>query len=310
MPELTEFTFPSSNGSTAIRVRKWEPDSAPRGIVQIAHGVAEHCERYDEFMTFLAANGYIAAANDHLGHGKSIRDDGDLGFFADKDGWDLVVSDMHKLHELLRAEHPELPFFLFGHSMGSFLTRTYLIKYPDELTGAIICGTGQQSPALVGAGNAMAKLICSLRGARHKSIMLNNTAFGSYNKDFQPIRTPCDWLSRDEANVDKYVADPLCGFVPTAGLFRDMMGGISFIGKKENIEKMRKDLPVFFIAGAKDPVGESGEGVKRAYGAFLDAGMKDVRLKLYDECRHELLNELNKDEVMADVLEWIESKRA
>ncbi len=140
--------------------------------------------------------------------------------------------------------------------------------------------------------------------------MLNNTAFGSYNKGFEPIRTSCDWLSRDTANVDKYVADPLCGFVPTAGLFRDMMGGIAFIGKQENIRKMRKDLPVFFIAGAKDPVGESGEGVKRAYNAFLEAGMKDVRLKLYDDCRHELLNELNRDEVMADVLAWIESKLA
>ncbi|MBQ3938957.1 MAG: lysophospholipase [Clostridia bacterium] len=310
MPNLTEFTFPSSNGRTDIRVRKWEPNSAPRGIVQIAHGVAEYSDRYDGFMQFLAEKGFIAAANDHLGHGRSIADESDLGFFADKDGWDLVVSDMHKLHELLTAEHPELPFFLFGHSMGSFLTRTYLIKYPDELTGAIICGTGQQSPALVGAGSAMAKLVCALRGAKHKSNMLNNTAFGSYNKGFEPIRTSCDWLSRDTANVDKYVADPLCGFVPTAGLFRDMMGGIAFIGKQENIGKMRKDLPVFFIAGAKDPVGESGEGVKRAYNAFLEAGMKDVRLKLYDDCRHELLNELNRDEVMADVLAWIESKLA
>ncbi|MBO4879399.1 MAG: lysophospholipase [Clostridia bacterium] len=308
MSKFTEFTFPSSNGKTAIRVRKFEPETAPRGIVQIAHGVAEHCERYDAFMEFLAANGFVAAANDHLGHGKSISGESDLGFFTEKDGWDHVVRDMHKLHELLTEEYPELPCFLFGHSMGSFLARTYIIRYPDELTGAIICGTGQQSPALVGAGKAMAGMICGLRGVKHKSDMLNKTAFGKYNEGFETVRTPCDWLSRDKANVDKYIADPLCGFVPTAGLFRDMMGGISFIGKPENIEKMRKDLPVFFIAGDKDPVGENGKGVQKAYDLFKEAGMKDVTLKLYPDCRHELLNELNKDEVMADILGWLNEK--
>lgn len=308
MPDIKEFTFTSVNGKTPIRVRKCEPEAAPRGIVQIAHGVAEHCERYDDFMRFLASNGFIAAANDHLGHGKSITDESELGFFAEKDGWDLVVGDMHKLHDLLLKEHPGLPFFLFGHSMGSFLARTYIIKYPNELTGAVICGTGMQAPALVSAGKAMAKLICGVSGAKHKSGMLNNTAFGKYNDGFKPIRTACDWLSRDEKNVDKYVADPLCGFVPTAGLFRDMMGGIAFISDKANIALMRKELPVFFIAGDKDPVGENGEGVKRAYEAFKAAGMKDVSIKLYPDCRHELLNELNRDEVMNDILNWINSK--
>ena len=239
---------------------------------------------------------------------RSFESEEDKGFFTEKDGWDHVVRDMHKLHELLTEEYPELPCFLFGHSMGSFLARTYIIRYPDELTGAIICGTGQQSPALVGAGKAMAGMICGLRGVKHKSDMLNKTAFGKYNEGFETVRTPCDWLSRDKANVDKYIADPLCGFVPTAGLFRDMMGGISFIGKPENIEKMRKDLPVFFIAGDKDPVGENGKGVQKAYDLFKGAGMKDVTLKLYPDCRHELLNELNKDEVMADILGWLNEK--
>ncbi len=308
MPQFTEFTFPSSNGRTNIRVRKFVPDSAPRGVVQIAHGVAEHCERYDAFMKFLAENGFVAAANDHLGHGKSITDESELGFFAEKDGWDLVVRDMEKLRELLASDYPDLPYFLFGHSMGSFLARTYIIRHPQRLSGAIICGTGQQSPALVGAGKTMAKMICGVKGAKHKSDMLNNTAFGKYNAGFDTVRTPCDWLSRDEANVDKYIADPLCGFVPSAGLFRDMMGGISFIGKKKNIAEMRKDLPVFFIAGDKDPVGENGKGVKKAYEAFKEAGMTDVSIKLYPDCRHELLNELNRGEVMNDILAWLNKK--
>lgn len=308
MPKFTEFTFPSSNGRTAIRVRKFEPDGEIRGIVQIAHGVAEHCERYDAFMTFLAENGFVAAANDHLGHGKSINDESELGFFAEKDGWDLVVRDMFKLHELLTTEYPDVPCFLFGHSMGSFLARTFIIRHPALLKGAIICGTGQQSPALVGAGKTMAKMVCAFKGAKHKSNLLNNTAFGKYNSGFDTVRTPCDWLSRDEANVDKYISDPLCGFVPTAGLFRDMMSGISFIGKKENVALMRKDLPVFFIAGDKDPVGENGKGVQKAYELFKEAGMTDVTLKLYPDCRHELLNELNNDEVMGDILNWLEEK--
>ena len=308
MPKFTEFTFPSADGRTAIRVRRFDPDGAPVGVVQIAHGVAEHCERYDDFMRFLAENGFVAAANDHLGHGRSIAAEADLGFFTEKDGWDTVVSDMHKLHEILALEFPTLPCFLFGHSMGSFLTRTYIIKYPQELAGAVICGTGQQSPALVGAGKAMAGLVCALKGVRHRSKLLNNTAFGAYNKGFDAVRTPCDWLSRDEANVDKYIADPLCGFVPTAGLFRDMMGGIAFISDPKNAEKMRRELPVFFISGDKDPVGENGKGVQKAYEMFGAVGMKDVSIKLYPDCRHELLNELNRDEVMNDVLAWLKSK--
>ena len=308
MPKLTEFTFLSTNGRTEIHVRRWDPDGEVRGTVQIAHGIAEHASRYDGFMEFLAENGFVAAANDHLGHGQSVTDESELGFFAEHGGWDLAVGDMHKLHDILFAENPSLPFFLFGHSMGSFLTRTYIIRYPSELTGAVICGTGQQSSALVGAGNAMAKFVCSVRGVKHKSGLLNKTAFGKYNSEFVPVRTMFDWLSRDEANVDKYMKDPLCGFVPSASLFRDMMGGIAFIGNAENVGKMRKDLPVLFISGDKDPVGEDGKGVKRAFALFQDAGMKDVKLILYPDCRHELLNELNKDEVMNDVLSWMTSK--
>ena len=308
MPKCTEFRFPSSNGQNEIFVRLCEPDGAPRGIVQIAHGVAEHSERYLPFMNFLAEKGFVAAADDHLGHGKSVRDESELGYFAEKDGWECVVKDLHTLHEKLVQDYPDLPVFLFGHSMGSFLTRTYLIKYPNDLSGAIICGTGQQSPALVAGGRAMSSIVCTFQGKKCRSNFLNGLAFGSYNKEFEPKRTICDWLSRDEAVVDAYMADPYCGFTATAGLFHDMMGGIAFISNKKNIAKMNKDLPVFFISGAKDPVGENGKGVQKAFDAFKATGMQDVTLKLYPDCRHELLNELCKEEVMGDVLNWIEAK--
>ena len=307
MPRLTEFTYPSADGKNEIFVREWLPDGAVRGSVQISHGVAEYGARYDEFCRFLAENGFAAAVNDHLGHGRTARSEEDLGFFAEEDGWKLVVRDMHALHRRLVKEFPGKPAFLFGHSMGSFLTRTYLIGRPRELSGAVICGTGQQAAPIVAAGKLMAAMEIKRSGARNKSARLNDLAFGAYNKGFEG-RTPSDWLSRDQAVVDRYAADPLCGFIPTAGLFHDMMGGIQYIGKPANVARMDKELPILFIAGEKDPVGEQGKGVKRAFAAFRKAGMKDVELKLYPDCRHELLNELNKAEVMADVLAWLLKK--
>ncbi len=308
MSTFCDSAFLSSNGKTQIRVRRCTPEGKIVGIVQLAHGIAEHIERYDAFAAFLADNGFLVVGNDHLGHGKSVNDPSELGFFAENGGWQLAVGDMRKLYEATHAEFPELPYFFFGHSMGSFLTRTYLINYPDGVAGAIICGTGQQAAPIVAGGKLMGKIECRRHGARYKSELLNKLAFGSYNDGFPEVRTVCDWLSRDPDTVEKYMADPLCGFIPCAGLFTDMMGGIQFIGSARNIRRMRKDLPVFFISGDKDPVGENGKGVIRVYNAFLAAGMTDVTMKLYHDCRHELLNELNRDEVMKDILDWLGSK--
>ena len=308
MSVFSDYTFLSNNGKTNIHVRRCTPDGAVRGIVQITHGIAEHVERYDGFAQFLSAHGFLVVANDHLGHGQSITSDADLGFFAEARGWDLVVSDMHKLYEMTHAEFRNVPYFLFGHSMGSFLARTYIIRYPDDLCGAIICGTGQQSALIVAGGKMMGNMESRKNGPRYKSEKLNAMAFGSYNKGFAEHRTDYDWLSRDNAIVDKYIADPLCGFIPSAGLFTDMMTGLQFIGKQENIARMNKSLPVFLIAGEKDPVGENGKGVRRVNDMFIKAGMKDVSMKLYPECRHEILNELNKEEVMQDILDWLSRK--
>lgn len=284
------------------------PDAEPRAIVQIIHGIAEYIDRYDEFMSFLADNGIIAVGTDHLGHGKSIESEEQTGFFAYENGWDYVVRDEEVLRLAMHENYPELPIIVFGHSMGSFMARTLLIRYPDAFNAAIISGTGNQGAALVNGGLIMGNLVTGLKGAHHYSKFLNNLAFGSYNKIYDNPKTEYDWLSRDEANVQKYIDDPLCGFIPSCSLFRDMMTGVKFITNKKNLTAMNKDMPVYFMSGDMDPVGECGKGVQKAYNNFLEAGMKDVSIKLYPGGRHEMLNEINKDEVYTDILAWLDSK--
>ena len=308
MPSFQDFYFQSSTGRTSIHALKCVPDSKPRAVVQIAHGIAEHIDRYRPFMEFLADNGFVVAGNDHLGHGKSIRVPEEQGFFAEKDGWWRVVDDMDKLHDIMSNEYPELPYVLFGHSMGSFLTRTYLIKHPDKYDGVILSGTGHQSPALVLSGNAAASVMAKLSGAMGDGAKLDSLAFGTYLNKIENPRTKFDWLSRDTEQVDKYIADPLCGFVGKIGLYRDMMQGIKFITDKKNIAQMNKEKPVYFMSGDGDPVGDYGKGVERAYKAFCDAGLHDVFMRLYPGGRHEMLNETNKEQVYQDILNWLNEK--
>ena len=304
MSVFSDFTFPSSTGKNTIHVRRWDPEGEARGIVQIAHGIAEHIGRYDDFMEFLADNGFVVVGNDHLGHGKSVTDPADRGFFAEEDGWNKAVDDMNILHDIMREEYPGLPYIFFGHSMGSFLTRTYMIRYPDSPDLAILCGTGHQHKATVASGLAVAEVSARTAGARKPGKALNDIAFGGYNKRTDN-RTPYDWISSIHEEVDKYAADENCGFIATVGLFRDMMTGIAFITDQANIGKMNRNLPVLLIAGWDDPVGEYGKGVKRAFTAFCRAGMKNVHIKLYPGARHELLHDVCRDEVCADILAWI-----
>ncbi len=308
MPTFKDFYFNSSTGKNKIHARMCVPDAEPRAIVQIIHGIAEYIDRYDEFMSFLADNGIIAVGTDHLGHGKSIESEEQTGFFAYDNGWDYVVRDEEVLRIAMHENYPELPIIVFGHSMGSFMTRTLLIRYPDAFNAAIISGTGNQGAALVNGGLFMGNLVTGLKGAHHYSKFLNDLAFGSYNKIYDNPKTEYDWLSRDEANVQKYIDDPLCGFIPSCSLFRDMMTGVKFITNKKNLTAMNKDMPVYFMSGDMDPVGECGKGVQKAYNNFLEAGMKDVSIKLYPGGRHEMLNEINKDEVYTDILAWLDSK--
>ena len=308
MAEITEFTFPSSTGKNTIHAYKCLPEGKPRGVVQIAHGITEYMGRYKGFMSFLADKGFVAVGNDHLGHGRSAETPEELGIFDEKDGWSRVLDDMDKLHDMMKEEYPDIPYIFFGHSMGSFLTRHYIILHPDKPDLAIICGTGHQARPIVMSGLGIAEAAVKMNGPRRKGEKLNDLAFGAYNKGIDNIRTDHDWLTRDTDSVDEYMADPLCGFIPCVSLFRDMLTGVSFITDPANIARMNKELPILFISGWKDPVGEYGAGVKRAFRAFCEAGMKHVHIKLYPNDRHELLNEIDKDDVMNDICGWIDKK--
>lgn len=296
--------FYDSCGCGKIHVCRWTPTGEAKAVLQIVHGIAEFVERYDDFANYLTSMGYIVVAEDHMGHGQSIGEDGIRGYFHG--GWFNGVADTYKLMQDTMAEFPSLPYVLFGHSMGSFMARTILAQYPDSgISAAIICGTGWQPrfalPLLIKVVEGM----CKKNGEQNPSEQLQQMIFGGYNKKIAKPRTASDWLTRDEAIVDAYVAHPLCGFTPACGLLRDMMKGIYYVEQPENLAKMKKHLPVLFIAGTEDPVGPYGKGVEKAAAAFIKAGMSNVSLKLYPDCRHEILNELNKQEVYDDICSWL-----
>lgn len=308
MIEYAEYFFPSSDKETNIHVNTWKPDGEVRGVVQIVHGVAEYGFRYDRFARFLADHGFFVVADDHLGHGKSKKKDAPPLYFGEKDGWWYVVDDLLKIQEDTKAKYPDKPYILFGHSMGSFLSRSFLIRYPGKVDACILCGTGFPSAPVILGGKIVSGLEILRLGKKGYSKFADNLAFGAYNKKFAPNRTPVDWVSKSVENVDAYMADPMCGGNASLGLFRDMLTGLSYITKQKNIEKMNKEQPIFFIAGDQDPVGDMGEGVKKAAERFKQAGLRDVEMKLYKNLRHELLNEAEYEEVQNDILTWIERK--
>ncbi len=309
MAITSEFFFPSSDGKTLIHVNQWTPSERRiLGVVQIAHGVAEYGARYAPFARFLCGHGFVVVANDHLGHGQSLIPGSPMVYLGEKDGWWNVVDDMECLRSRVAKVFPDRPYFLFGHSMGSFLSRTHLIRYPGRLDGCILCGTGHQSPALIAGGKLIADREIRRLGKKAFSARADDLAFGAYNKAFAPTRTRFDWVSASEENVDAYIADPLCGGDTTLGLFRDMLDGLSYITRQSNMDKMDADLPVFFIAGDQDPVGDMGKGVRKAHDCFKKAGIRDLSIKLYHGLRHEILNEASRQYVYRDVLDWLEAR--
>jgi len=308
MVKITDFRFKSSDGIHEIHCRQWIPEGEIKGVVQIVHGVAEYIQRYHDFGVFLANNGYVAVGDDHLGHGYSVNDPSELGWFGEKDGWSLIVRDEKKLHDLLADWYPGAPQVLFGHSMGSFMARTYLGLWPKDFDACILSGTGWQPGLICKAGLAMANQELSRSGSRAHSEKLQNLAFGSYLKRIENPIGKNDWITRDEAIIRRYDADPLCGFPASIGLMRDMMTGLDLICRDSHLEKMKKDLPILFLSGAEDPVGGWGKGVKKAAARFRWVAMRDVTVKLYPGARHEMLNEFNKQEAQADILAWIREK--
>lgn len=305
----TALRFTSSEGSQAIHALLWEPAGEraanPRGIVQVAHGMVEHIERYDDFARFLAANGYVVCGSDHIGHGASAPSPEHQGELPEN-GAQVMVADVHALRRMVGQRYPQgTPYFLFGHSMGSFVVRAYLARYGRGLSGAIVCGTGQQPRAVSRMGGFVARSIGRRKGFAYRSAFMENLAIGGYSKAIENARTSFDWLNTDPAKVDEYIADPACGMMFSVGGYASLTDLTFEVASRECAAAVPDGLPVLFIAGAQDPVGDCGKGVRAAADAMARNSNAKVETKIYEGMRHEVLNEPRHGEVYADVLAWL-----
>ena len=302
-----EFYFPSKDGNTEIHTIEWKPEGKVRAVLQICHGMVEYIRRYDEFAQFLCGEGYYVVGNDHLGHGKSIQAKSEYGFFNEKYGNACVLGDMHTLRQRTEKKYPGVPYFMLGHSMGSSLLRQYIQMYGNGLSGAVLMGTvADHKKAALLFGKRLCRVMAAFRGWHYRSKMVDNLVLGAYNKKFKPARTRADWITSDNENLDMYVADPLCSFMSTVNAYYNVFSGMIGIQRKESVYMIPKGLPVLFVSGADDPVGEFGKGVRKIYEKYRAAGIRDVTLRLYTGDRHEILNETDRDQVYKDLLGWFE----
>ena len=299
-------SFVTALDESEIYLRKWLPECEPKGIIQIAHGMTEHAGVYTDFIDALLQAGYGVYAHDHKGHGKTVKSEEDYGHFEPDIGWSQVVSDVIFVSEMIKEEQ-SCPLFLLGHSMGSFLSRRAVQLRGELYDGFLISGTGGNPGFLGVVGHKVATIEMKLRGAKAKSPMLNFLSFGNFNSNFKPNRTSFDWLSSDTNQVDKYIADPLCGFICTTSFYRELFSGVLEVNKLEEYKKTPKNLPIHIFSGDRDPVGDMGKGVKEVYENYKKCGVKDVTLRLYENGRHEMFHEVNRDEVFKDLISWLDT---
>lgn len=302
------FKYQSNDGVTQIHAIRWEPDGEIKAILQISHGMVEFIDRYHDFAVYLARRGIMVVGNDHLGHGDSVQSEEYYGFFAQKDGNKTLLKDIHKLRTIMQKNYPEIPYYLLGHSMGSFLARQYICLYGKGLAGAVIMGTGYQPRIATQTGMFLSKMMAKFRGWDYRSTLVDSMAFGSYNKKFRAEGEKA-WLSRNPQNVKAYMAEKRCSFVFTLNGYYNLFYSIYTLSYRDYLEKMPKDLPVFFVAGEDDPVGQYGRGVRKVYSEFQELGMKNVTCKLYPKDRHEILNELDRETIFEDIYQWIEKNQ-
>lgn len=301
-----EFKFRSSSDVCDIRAVRYIPNGEVKAILQISHGMQEFIDRYESFAEFLCSKGYLVTGNDHLGHGGSINTKDDYGYFADKDGNQALIDDLYELTKITKELYPNKPYFLLGHSMGSFYARQYLCEHGNELNAAIIMGTGFESLSTLKAGMRACELFAMGKGWHHRSRAVQAMAMGSYNKKFEPVRTKVDWLTKDEAIVDKYLAEERCTFTFTLNGYYNMFKGIARLHNKSFINKTPKELPILFVSGEDDPVGNYTKGVIASAESLKEVGCHNVSIKFYPNDRHEILNELDKDVVYNDLFNYLE----
>lgn len=308
MAERVELIYKSRDGLTQIHATEWLPEERPpKAILQIIHGMKEYVDRYDGFARYVADRGFIVVGEDHLGHGRTAVSSKDLGYFAKKDSDIILVKDVHRLKKTIQAEHPGLPYFIYGFSMGSFIARKYLTMYGEGIDGAIIGGTGWIPERQLKTGIMVTSLLSKIHGDRYRSDAVEKLSMGSYNSEIKNPRTPSDWICTVDSVVDKYEASPKCKFKFTVNAFNTLYKIIKYVQDPKNVKRIPEDLPVIFMSGLQDPVGGYGEGVKKAAELYMVNGMKKVSIKLYDDMRHEIHNEARKHIVYLDILEWLES---
>lgn len=284
-------------------ITRWDVPG-PRALVHIVHGMAEYGARYGRLAAALNEAGYAVWAHDHRGHGAHM-DTGGTGHFGDEGGWEALVQEAHDVSLALRHAYPGVPLALFAHSMGSFVGQTLIARYGRDYDAAVLCGSNGPPGALEDAGRLLARAERWWRGARTPSTWVQQAVFGTYNRDFAPTRTDLDWLSRDPAEVDAYIAEPRCGFPLTTQAWVDFLEGKSVLGEEALLRRIPNELPIHLIAGDADPVGERGRGVRRLHDVYVGVGLTRVTLRLYPGARHELVNETNRDEVTADLIAWL-----
>lgn len=300
-----EFYYPSLDKRTQIHAVIWKPAGEIRGIVQICHGMVEYIGRYEEFAIYLAERGYLVAGNDHLGHGGSVNSPEEYGHFP-KDGNRCLIGDIHKLRRILEKKYPGRPYYMLGHSMGSYLLREYILYKGKGLAGAIIMGTGQEPRIRLDAGQTVCRLLAACRGWNYRSNLVNALCFGGYKRHFSGEQEEGSWITSDPEFSKRYARDPLCNFVFTLRAYEQLFQVIKILERPGSEKKIPKDLPLLVVSGAEDPVGGFGKHVKKAVHRYERAGIKDVECFLYPEDRHELLNEKDRRNIYADLFQWLE----
>ena len=308
MTKEEQLSFLSKDGKTTIHGVKWMPESgAYKAILQISHGMVEYIERYRPFAEFLNEQGYLVVGHDHLGHGASITSEENWGYFTEENPSDTVVEDIHQLRRMIQAENPGVPYYMLGHSMGSYMLRKYLCLHPEGVSGAIIMGTGCVPDRNMKMGLLLCKFMAVFRGWHYRSKLAQSLSYSKpYHKyDLTGTDYENSWLSKNVENLKEYYADPRSSFIFTLNGYRGLMEAVLFDNQMENIKKVPKDLPLFFVSGADDPVGDLGEGVKAAYGKYKEAGLTDITYKLYEGDRHEILNEPDREVVFSDIAAWL-----
>lgn len=313
MTEST-YTFLSADNHSNIHCRRWIPDGEPVAVLQLVHGMIEYIERYDEFAKFLNTKGYVVAGHDHIGHGHSVSSDDELGIMDGKDPSDTMVEDIYSHYCIIEEEYPEIPHFILGHSMGSYMVRKFLSVKADKLSrlsGAVIMGTGSEADGTINAGLAVIKVLSLIKGKDYRSKLVADMAFGApYKKYDLTGKEPSNsWLSKNVENVTKYYNDKYCTFTFSLNAYKGLVSSTKYDNNPDNIAKMRKDMPLLVVSGKDDPVGNCGVGTTEAYEKFKAAGITDVTLKLYENDRHEILNELDRQMVFEDIFNWLESHK-